>query len=405
MESYKIDYKLNRSELCDIGRKYDTDKSAFRYNVTNVRHCHPYTLFYDSIFKGKKNETLHIAELGILYGSSLLMWQEYFPKSYLYGFEFDENLLSHFKNEFNNERITLESMDVTQISSIQNAYKKVNMVYDLIIDDTTHQFEDQIRIIENSIDYLKPGGMLIIEDIFKSNKEDDYIKRLEMILHNFQEYYFVELDHVNRNSTGWENDKLFILIKNGAKPIFSNNNKLTIITPCYRLNNILNLYDSINFDYVDEWIIVYDQSKIKENPNLFENDEKIKEYLFNGEGISGNPQRNFALSKVRNDNTYLYYLDDDNIIHPGLFKLLNLIDKNKMITFDQENGLKGNNISVNNIDSAMLLIDYNLCKNIKWINHLYNADGYYIKECYDQNRNNYIYINNNMCFYNKLANQ
>jgi hypothetical protein len=31
-------------------------------------------------------------------------------------------------------------------------------------------------------------------------------------LEHFQDYYFIELDHVNKNSTGWNNDKLFILM-------------------------------------------------------------------------------------------------------------------------------------------------------------------------------------------------
>lgn len=105
---------------------------------------------------------------------------------------------------------------------------------------------------------MKPGGILIIEDIFKSYNENDYINRLNPILDNFQDYYFIELNHINRNSTGWDNDKLFILIKNGAEPIFKNKNKITIITPSYRINNLITIKNSINFNYVDEWIIVYD---------------------------------------------------------------------------------------------------------------------------------------------------
>ena len=39
-------------------------------------------------------------------------------------------------------------------------------------------------------------------------------------------------------------------------------------------------------------------------------------------------QRNYALTKITNENTLLYYLDEDNIIHPDLYNLLNYIDNN-----------------------------------------------------------------------------
>jgi hypothetical protein len=164
----------------------------------------------------------------------------------------------------------------------------------------------------------------------------------------------------------------------------------------------LEIKKSINFEYIDEWIIVYDGSKIINNPNLFENQEnnKIKEYLYDGEGISGNPQRNYALTKVTNQNALLYYLDDDNIIHPNIYRLLNIIDNNKLYTFNQYNRIRGNNIY---IDTAMAIIPYKSCKNEKWIIDKYEADGYYIKACYDKNINTHIYVDNDLCYYNKMC--
>ena len=44
---------------------------------------------------------------------------------------------------------------------------------------------------------------------------------------------------------------------------FENKKKVTIITPCYRTKNLKQIYNSIDFRYIDEWIIVYDGSKIK----------------------------------------------------------------------------------------------------------------------------------------------
>lgn len=402
--SFHIDYKETNSELCMIGAYYDTDKSSQRNNVTDDRYCHPYTLFYNSIFKDVKDEELVIGEIGILHGSSMLMWREFFKNASLYGFEYDTNFINSFKNNYDNDRIELVQINVHDQQSISEAFLSTNVQYDLIIEDSTHQFEDQLRVIENVYSYLKPGGMLIIEDIFKSYNEQDYIERLKPILHNFQDYYFVTLDHKNRNSTGWDNDKLFVLVKAGATPIFKNKKKITIITPSIRPLNLQKVKESIDFNYVNEWIIVYDGKKILENPNQFEDEgnPKIKEYVHMSEGISGNPQRNFALDHIENEDTYLYYLDDDNMIHKDLYKLLDIIDDDKIYTFDQENRINGNRIALTSIDSAMFLVDFKLCKDVRWVLDKYEADFYYINQCYSQNKNKWIYVNNVLSRYNTL---
>lgn len=134
----KINYKNNSSILCEIGKKYDTDKSSQRNNVTNARHCHPYTLFYESLFRNKKDMNLKIAELGILDGASLLMWREYFTNAEIYGFEYNKDLIMKFKNQFNNNRIKLSTIDVTNKDSIMRSFSSLNTFYDIIIEDTTH---------------------------------------------------------------------------------------------------------------------------------------------------------------------------------------------------------------------------------------------------------------------------
>lgn len=402
--SFLIDYKASSSELCEIGAHYDTDKSSQRKDVDDKRHCHPYTLFYHSLFKEHRDKELVIGELGILDGASLLMWKDYFANATIYGFEYNNDLINSFLRKYNNDRIELLQLDVKDQSSIVEAFLSAEKQYDLIIDDTTHQFEDQLRVIENVHSFLKPGGMLIIEDIFKSYNEQDYIDRLKPILDQFQDCYFVSMDHQNRCSTGWDNDKVFVLVKAGAPPIFKNNKKVTLITPSIRPSNLLKIKDSINFDYVHEWIIVYDGKKITENPHLFlkEGNPKIKEYLHASEGISGNPQRNYALDHVENEDTYLYFLDDDNTIHQDLYKLLDLIEDGKIYTFDQENRINGNCIELAKIDTAMFLIDFKLCNSIRWALNEYSADFTYINACYSSHRDKWIYVNNVLCTYNSL---
>ena len=88
------------------------------------------------------------------------------------------------------------------------------------------------------------------------------------------------------------------------------------------------------------------------------------------------------------------------------------MEANKIYTFNQRRPnniypfvdiLNGNNIEINNIDTAMFLIDYNLCKDIRWINNKYNADGYYMKECFKNNETRWIYVDELLSFYNFLG--
>ncbi len=54
------------------------------------------------------------------------------------------------------------------------------------------------------------------------------------------------------------------------------------------------------------------------------------------------------------------------------------------------------------IDTAMVIIPINLCKNIQCKFDIYEAHGYYIKECYDNNKDKHVYIDEELCYYNFL---
>ena len=147
------------------------------------------------------------------------------------------------------------------------------------------------------------------------------------------------------------------------------------------------------------------------NQKVRTSSEKIKEYVHSGDGGSGNSQRNFALDHVQNPDTYIYFLDDDNLIHPDLYSIIDTLEDNRIYTFNQDrpekefpftNNLKGNTIELRKIDSAMFLIDYKLCKNIRWYVYKYFSDGIFIVNVYSENKDKWIYIDQTLSYYNKL---
>ena len=182
---------------------------------------------------------------------------------------------------------------------------------------------------------------------------------------------------------------------------------LTIITPCCRQANLKYLHASIDFDKIDKWIIVYDTSKDRSYTKLYKNTPKILEVECNIVGAAGHPQRNFGMLFV-NDG-YIYFLDDDNIIHPNFWTIAQAADNEKFYTFsqlrDKKKGsvLDGNTIKVGSIDTAMFLFHKRHVGSIRWIENLYEADGYFICAIDAANKGSHVFINSIACYYNYLV--
>jgi len=181
---------------------------------------------------------------------------------------------------------------------------------------------------------------------------------------------------------------------------------VTIVTPCCRQKSIPIIYNSIQFDKIHKWIIVYDTTKDRKYDKLYEGNPKILEVECNDVGISGNSQRNFGMNLVKDG--FIYFLDDDNIIHPNFWYIISSLKSDFFYTFNQirnkEKGtiLYGNNIQINRIDTAMFIVHKNHIKKIQWYVDLYNADGYFICDILNQNMNKHIYRNEIGCYYNYL---
>jgi len=85
--------------------------------------------------------------------------------------------------------------------------------FDIILEDSTHKFDDQINLCEIAYKYMNSGGILIIEDIFRNEDETRYLESLQSVKDYYSDMFFIETEHVLKYSPEWNNDKLMILIK------------------------------------------------------------------------------------------------------------------------------------------------------------------------------------------------
>lgn len=177
---------------------------------------------------------------------------------------------------------------------------------------------------------------------------------------------------------------------------------INIITPCSRPQNLHNISKSINVPNDRyRWIVVCDSDIL---PDIKYIPDNCEIYCFKDiNSISGNAQRNFAIDLVTNG--YLYFNDDDTILHPQLWdSILEL--NNDFIHFAQiwKDGklrLTGEKIELAKVDSHNFLVSIDLVENVRWILNKYEADGYFAIDCHQKSKNS-IYLPQILSIYNFL---
>lgn len=201
------------TELCAIGHHTGTDKSP--YNPTG--HRHPYTPVYSILFAPLKRRPIRLAEIGVARGASAVMWNSYFthPDTLIHMFDRDADLLQAAMRQVRSDRVRYGIMDVSIDGDVSGSLEVCSdgLLYDVIIDDSSHEHGHQLRIIREAFPLLKPGGILVIEDVFRSIDEREYYEPLKDVLEHCSFYYFALCEHALKWSPGWNNDRLLILVK------------------------------------------------------------------------------------------------------------------------------------------------------------------------------------------------
>jgi demethylmacrocin O-methyltransferase len=162
-----------------------------------------------------KFKEIRFAEIGVAGGGSVLLWNKYFqhPSTRLDFFDCDSSFLEHAAS-FRLTNASFHLMDVSVDGDVERALTLSGPGdYDVILDDSSHNFTHQIRIIKEAFPFIKSGGYMIVEDVFRSIPKEDFERELEGVLALCAEAYFVVCEHANRYSPGWDNDKILVLVK------------------------------------------------------------------------------------------------------------------------------------------------------------------------------------------------
>src|SRR5690606_33929491 len=143
------------TDLCLLGLKYPTDKSPL---TIDSWHRHSYTPIYSLLFSPLRNREVNIAEIGTLDGYGLQMMREFFPKATLRGFECDTEKRKVCE-DLGLDNTEIHFVDVRDEGSIRESFDRAELQYDIIVEDSSHLIDDQLRVIRCVTPYLKSGGM------------------------------------------------------------------------------------------------------------------------------------------------------------------------------------------------------------------------------------------------------
>jgi len=163
--------------LCDLAKKHQTDKGGWHlmYGGCHSDTCHNYTPTYYEMFRGREDKVKRVIEVGINAGSSLRMWEEFFPNAEIYGLDINQRCL------FDAGRIKCFFADQGSPESLKAAVQKIGgtPLFDLIIDDGSHEYTHQLVTANTLLPFVQTNGYYVIEDIdidCKPERLSDLIK-------------------------------------------------------------------------------------------------------------------------------------------------------------------------------------------------------------------------------------
>ena len=175
LENLEIsDSNLLNLTLNDLFEYFNSDKGNFflnqytRSRKKNKIQGHQYAFFYDKYFTDIKNNQLNILELGSFKGGAAAAFSFFFKNSKIYSGDLYPDIFN-----FYSKRIINFKIDTSSEESINKFVEKVNLKYDIVIEDAGHFLKDQIISLFLLFKTLKPKGIFVIEELdFPDTRQD-----------------------------------------------------------------------------------------------------------------------------------------------------------------------------------------------------------------------------------------
>ena len=218
-------------------------KNSFKQSPKYSIKWNNYFDIYNNLFQKFIGKKITFVEVGVGNGGSLFMWKNFFgKKAKIIGIEMNPEAKKLEKKGF---KIFIG--DQSDPNFWEKFYKKVGKV-DILLDDGGHKNIQQVTTFMESYNYIKPGGMIIIEDTHTSFMKKKGFK-------NPSKYSFVSFS------------KYIIENLHRRNPMVEK-----------KLNDLSQKIESITF-YDSIVCINFNLKKIINKTKLIENNQRLRDYF------------------------------------------------------------------------------------------------------------------------------
>jgi len=129
---------------------------------------HDYAKFYEEIFNKLKNKKINILEIGSFYGNAAAAIFFYLENAKIFSADIFPDLFSYKSDRINNFYV-----DSSNEISIQKNIINLKKNFEIIIEDASHSYKDQIISLFMLFPLINSGGYFITEELDFPDTRDD----------------------------------------------------------------------------------------------------------------------------------------------------------------------------------------------------------------------------------------
>ena len=154
--------------LREIIAKYDINGHE-KDGGTDKDTYHSYIELYEQLLAPFIDKAITLVEIGIQYGGSMLLWQDYLLKAHFVFVDNVDSIHPKILEHVDQERVAILFEDgydyrgADHVCSLAESGPSGGI--DFIIDDGPHTLQSQIDFLQLYLPWLNKGGVALIEDV------------------------------------------------------------------------------------------------------------------------------------------------------------------------------------------------------------------------------------------------